>query len=132
MEKRTPSSRYAEIEQEVRRLVAAYIKLFGLERWDVTLAFNTRFRERASTDTSDEYMEVIMSFNPKRLAESGEDLNKLVRHEFAHIYNAPVEGVGDVLAGKEKIAKEMVREASERCATHWERAPFWDQIKVTL
>jgi len=94
----------------------------GLEHWDLRVLFGEE-RARAGCVADDEYLYAEITFDLKRIHPSEDE--DIVRHEMAHCLTWELVRIGDLLAGKDKHAKELVRAANERCTTLIERMPVW-------
>lgn len=109
-------------ERKVLRLVRQYQRLMGLHQWDITVQFAAD-KSVASCNADDEYMQAVLTFDLERLAPS--DDAATVRHELLHCMTWELIRVAEHLARSDRMAKEMIRAASERCTTLLERMPVW-------
>lgn len=110
-------------QQKILALVHHYQVRMGLERWELHVAF-AACRATAACSADDEYLYAELVFDLARMTDPAYDAD-VVRHELLHCLTWELVRVGDLLAGKDKHARELVRAANERCTTLLERMPVW-------
>ena len=120
-----PPARATARQRKLLRLVRRYQQLLGLERWDITVTFEPD-KDLAGCAADDEYMRATLAFDLNQIPPEDDDAT--VRHEALHIVLWETVRVMDKLAGRDRVARELVRAARERCVTLLERAPLWARL----
>lgn len=113
-------------QQRILRLVRYYQELTGLGQWQIEVMFG-REKDGAACAADDEYLQAMLYFDLDNLNEADEE--RIVLHEILHCHTWELVRVSDLMAGRDKHAKEMVRAARERCTTLLERMPVWAHLR---
>ena len=104
-------------ERYVTRTVSRYLRLLGLDRWQVRIAFGpvdeTDPECYASCEAQPEYSQALLSFDVSHASfGKKESIDALVRHEVLHIVVSP-------------MSAEDTDYQEEQVVTALERAPMW-------
>ena len=103
----------------------------GLEAWEITVRFVNDLQVdgqpvTATSEARHRYQDAVLEFDLKRTRETGENLDRLVRHELLHIFTHELSHLAELWAGEEPVRQRLVEEVNERATTMLERMPMWE------
>lgn len=121
--------------QQVRRLVRKYQRLMGLDGWYLEVEFETGLHVAgepltATCEARHRYQDAILTFDLRRIKQTGEDLDLLVRHEMLHIPTYEISTLAEWWAGDEPTRQKLVEAATEFATTLLERMPVWGRREL--
>ena len=115
----------------IRKLVAKYQRLMGLDTWDIEVRFEKDLQVdgvpvTATSDSRHRYQDSILTFDLARIHQTRERLPALVRHEMLHIFTQELSSLAEQWAANEPVRQQLVEETNERATTMLERMVIWD------
>lgn len=118
--------------ERIRQLVKSYQRRMGLDGWDIDVRFVKGLmtegeKVTGTCEARHRYQDAVLEFDLAQIAETGEDADKLVRHEMLHIFSFELAHLAELWAGSEPVRQRVVEESNERLTTMLERMRVWNE-----
>lgn len=116
-------------QDDIRREVKYWTRMFGLSQWRIKVTFNVDDTDSyAECHTSPEYFMATISFNVDRLGKQNrKTLQHTVVHELLHVLLSPYTQLAKKLA-VDKTHRRALEFQEETMVSLLEKAPLWKEL----
>lgn len=115
----------ADIEESIDASVKRLVPLVGLDRWDITVVFDTE-PAGASCSANPEYYEATLTFDVEVIEE--DDIDAYVLHELMHCHTWML---SDLLGQIPPPLASIVEKLDERLCSDLARMPIFNSNRVS-
>ena len=117
----------AVTQKRIEALTRYWRKRLHLHEWRISIKVGEfedegRFAKLSAANVAEpDYLEATVYYDPDRIREAKEDLNRLTCHELLHCHTAELVTICDQWAGDDPIRQRMVKHAHEQLVSRLER-----------